>query len=117
MNIETFREICLSMPETTEDFPFDDKLLVFRLAGKIFAGISMDKPNLAVMKCDSTKAVELREQYSAIEGAFHWNKKYWNQIGFNSDVSDRMIADLVKHAYAEVLKKLPKKERERLQNL
>ncbi len=66
------------------------------------------------MKCDPERAVNLREQYSAIEGAFHWNKKFWNQIQFNSGVSDKLILELVHHAYDEVVKKLPKKERETL---
>ena len=37
MNIETIREYCLSLPLVTEDFPFDETTLVFRVLGKIFA--------------------------------------------------------------------------------
>ena len=80
MNIESFRAYCLSLPETTEDMPFDETVVVFRLKGKIFACVGLDKPDLVCMKCDPERAIELREQYSSIEGAFHWNKKYWNQI-------------------------------------
>ena len=75
----------------------------------------MSNPELAVMKCDPERAVLLREQYSAIEGAFHWNKKFWNQIHFNSDAGDKLILELVDHSYDEVVKKLTKKEREALQ--
>lgn len=66
------------------------------------------------MKCDPERAINLREQYTAIEGAFHWNKKFWNQIHFNSGVDDKLILELIHHAYDEVVKKLPKKERESL---
>ncbi len=69
---------------------------------------------MAIMKCDPERAINLREQYSAIEGAFHFNKKYWNQIQFNGDVHDKLILELVDHAYDEVVKKLPKKEREKI---
>ena len=62
MNVETFREFCLSLPYATEDMPFDDTVLVFRLKGKIFACLALDKPDMAVMKCDPVKAEELREQ-------------------------------------------------------
>jgi len=115
MDIEKFREYCLSKPCVTEDFPFDEDLLTFRVCNKIFACIAMSNPELAVMKCAPERAVLLREQYSAIEGAFHWNKKFWNQIHFNSDAGDKLILELVDHSYDEVVKKLTKKEREGLQ--
>lgn len=110
MNIELFREICLSLPEATEDAPFDDTTVVFRLKGKIFACVSTDRPDVVTMKCAPDRAAELRAQYYAIEGAWHWNKKYWNQITLNGSVPDRLIEELVRHAYEEVNKKLPKKE-------
>ncbi len=113
MNIETFREFCLSLPFVTEDTPFDDTTLVFRLKHKIFACISMDKPNLAVMKCDPQRAIELREQYSCVEGAWHWNKKYWNQIELDRFFDEELLQNLVRHAWNEVNKKLPKKDREK----
>lgn len=111
MNIETFREYCLTLPLTTEDMPYDDTVVTFRLKGKIFAYICLDKPDFAAMKCDAERATELREQYGAIESAWHCNKKYWNQIAFNGDVCDDLLQELVRHAYNEVNKKLPKKER------
>ncbi len=111
MNIETFREYCLSLPLVSEDMPFDDNLLAFRLKGKIFACVSMNHPDIVVLKCDPERAVELREQFVAVEGAFHWNKKYWNQISMQSDVKDNLLCELIQHAWNEVNKKLPKKDR------
>lgn len=109
MNIEAFREYCISKPCATEDFPFDETLLAFRVKKHIFACISLDYPDLATMKCDPEKAIELRDRYSAIEPAYHWNKKFWNQIWFNRDVDDEMLKRLVDHSYDEVVKKLSKK--------
>ena len=111
MNIESFREYCLNLPFVTEDMPFDETVVVFRLKRKIFACITLDKPNIVVIKCDSDRALELRERYVAIEGAFHWNKKYWNQIRIDSDVDRPLIEELTRHAYNEVNAKLPRKER------
>lgn len=112
MDIELFRETCLGLPFTTEDMPFDDKLVTFRLKGKIFACISTDNPDWAVMKCDPEYAQDLRMRYSAIEGAFHWNKKYWNQVNITcSDVPDPLITSLIQHAYGQVNLKLPRKDR------
>ena len=111
MNIESFRELCLSLPYATEDMPFDDTVVVFRLKQKIFAAIFLDKPDLVVMKCNAEKATELREQYSAVESAYHWNKKYWNQIHIDNDVDRQLMEELLRHAYNEVNAKLPKKDR------
>lgn len=109
MDIESFREYMLSLPGATEDTPFGEDVLVFRIEGKIFGCVAIDNPNLCVLKCNAGKAIELREQYSDIEGAYHWNKKYWNQIPFNRGVDDSTIRMLANHAYNEVVRKLPKK--------
>lgn len=114
MNIEKFREYCLSKPHVTEDFPFEEDVLAFRICHQMFAVVALNRPNMAIMKCDPERALDLREQYTAIEGAFHWNKKYWNQVQFNSDASDKLIFELVDHSYDEVVKKLTNKERESL---
>ena len=37
MNIEEFRDYCLSKKHVTECFPFDEKTLVFKVANKMFA--------------------------------------------------------------------------------
>ena len=111
MNIESFRTCCLSLPLVTEDFPFDENVLVFRVYNKIFACVAMNHPEVAVMKCDPERAIELRERYGSIEAAWHWNKKYWNQVRFRGDVPDRLFRDLAGHAYCEVWKKLPRRLR------
>lgn len=115
MNIERIREYCLDKPQATEDFPFDDTTLVFRVMNKIFACISLDDSDWFCLKCDPEFAQELRERYSGITGAFHWNKKYWNQIDItHGDVPDSLIFQLIDHSYDEVVKKLPKKLRREL---
>ena len=115
MNIESIREYCLSKPCATEDFPFDETTLVFRVMNKIFACISLDDPDWFCLKCDPDYAIELRDQYSSIVGAWHWNKKYWNQIAITqTDVPDALIRDLIDHSYSEVVKKMPRKLRDQL---
>ena len=53
MNIESFRDFCLSLPNVTEDFPFDDTTLVFRVGGKIFAIIDLVDTEWFVLKCNT----------------------------------------------------------------
>ena len=53
MNIEQFREYCLSKPATSENFPFDEVTLALRVAGKIFALTGLDNEVFSVnLKCD-----------------------------------------------------------------
>lgn len=111
MNIESLREYCLSLPFTTEDMPFDDTVLVFRLKGRIFACLMLDRPDMIVMKCDPDRALDLRDRYSAIEPAWHWNKKYWNQIHLSGDVDRPLMESLLRHSYNQVNAKLPCKDR------
>ena len=111
MNIESVREYCLSLPLVTEAFPFDERTLVFRILGKIFACVDLERPEWVTMKCNADYALELREVHPEIEGAWHWNKKYWNQVFLNGDADDKLIKSLIDHAYEEVLKKFTKKMR------
>ena len=111
MNIESIREYCLSLPLATEDFPFDERNLVFRVLGKIFACADLERPEWITLKCNPDYALELREAHEEIEGAWHWNKKYWNQVNLYGMLEDEMIRGLIRHSYSEVVKKLKKQER------
>lgn len=111
MDIESVREYCLSKKATTESFPFDDVSLVIKVMDKMFALIDLESANKIALKCDPEYALELRDKYNGIEGAYHFNKKYWSQVFFDQDVDDKMIKHLIDHSYEEVLKKFTKKMR------
>ncbi len=112
MNIEELHEYCLSIKKATEDMPFEDAHLVFRVLNKWFAVTDLDEPELKIaLKCDPNKAVELREQYRCVEPAWHFNKKYWNTITLNQDMNDETVKFWIQHSVEEVIKKLPKKIR------
>lgn len=109
MNVESVRDYCLSLPLATENFPFDETTLAFRVLGKIFAMIDLDNTEWFVLKCDPDYAVELRDTYSEIKGTWHMNKKYWNQISLSGELPDALVQKLIRHSYAEVVKKMPDK--------
>lgn len=113
MNIEEAREYCLSLKNVTECFPFDDVSLVFKIEGKMFLLLPLDADEPKVsLKCSTDYTEELRERYAAVEGAFHFNKKYWNMIYLDRDMVDDEIRHWIRHSYREVIAKLPKKLRE-----
>ena len=110
MNIEDLREYCLSIKNATEDLPFGDEYLMFRVFGKWFAVIPLKDYELNIsVKCNPAKAIELREQYNCVEAAWYFNKKYWNCITLNRDMTDETVKHWIKHSVEEVVRKLPKK--------
>ena len=108
MNIESVREYCLSLPHATEDFPFDETTLAFRIGGRIFAMIDLERTEWFVLKCNPDMAIELREKYAEISPAWHMNKRHWNQINLFGYLSEELICSLIRHSYSLVLQKLPK---------
>ncbi len=115
MNIEEFRSYCLSKPMVTEEFPFDETTLVFKVLGKMFALCGLERQPPAVnLKCDPERAIDLREEYDGtIISGFHMNKKHWNTVEINSLPRD-LITELIDHSYDLVVKGLPKKVRQEL---
>jgi len=114
MDIEQAREYCLSKRGAEESFPFDEYNLVVKVAGKMFALIPLDATPQIALKCDPQRALELRDKYKGIEGAYHFNKKYWNTVRLDSDVPDALVRELVDHSWNEVVAKLSRREREAL---
>ena len=110
MNIEDARLYCLSKQDATEDFPFDETTLAFRVENKIFAIVDFENTEWFCVKCDADKAVELRDTYSQIKPAWHMNKRYWNMMDIER-MDTALVRELIDHSYEEVLKKLPKKVR------
>jgi predicted DNA-binding protein (MmcQ/YjbR family) len=51
--IDILREHCLAKVEVSESFPFDQHTLVFKVHGKMFALISLERDPLQInVKCD-----------------------------------------------------------------
>lgn len=117
MNIEEYRDYCLSKPGVTEGFPFDNKTLVFKVMGKMFALTDVDVFESINLKCDPDYAIELREKYEGVVDGYHMSKKHWNTVSVESDLSDRKIFHLINHSYELVVSKLTKKLKEELQLL
>jgi predicted DNA-binding protein (MmcQ/YjbR family) len=114
MDVITFREYCLCKKGVSEHLPFDDRTLVFKVGGKMFALCDIESFEGANLKCDPERAVELREQYNGITGGYHMSKKHWNTVEAASDVPDALFIQLIDHSYELVKSSLPKKEREKL---
>ncbi|MEI8086597.1 MAG: MmcQ/YjbR family DNA-binding protein [Paludibacter sp.] len=115
MNIEELREYCLSLKGATESLPFGDFALVLKVQGKMFALIPLENPETQItIKCDPERAITLREEYSAIVPAWHFNKKHWNTVIIDPMISHDFLCELIRHSYELVVAKLPKNLRDEL---
>lgn len=112
MNIESLRDFCLGLPACTEDFPFDESTLVFRVGNKIFLLTNVDEGCTFNAKCDPERAIELRERYpDAIQPGYHMNKQHWNTISLEYGLDESLLQELITHSYQLIRKSLPKAKR------
>ena len=110
MNIEEFREYCLSKKGTTEGFPFGPEVLVFKVMGKMFSMTAMDRVPFQVnLKNDPEKSIELRETYDGIVvPGYHMSKKHWNTV-FLGNLPPKIAMELIDDSYNLVVAGLTKK--------
>lgn len=111
MDIEYFRQYALNKKAVTEETPFGDDVLVYKVYGKIFLLISLETPFKISLKSDPELSVELREKYENIIPAYHMNKKHWNTIIMDGSVPLQEILKLIDCSYNLVLKGISDKKR------
>ena len=113
--LERIYEYCRAKAHVSESFPFDENTLVFKVAGKMFALLSLEaNPLRTNLKCDPERAVELREMYPCVKPGFHMNKKHWNTVELDGSVPDSTIFEWIDDSYNLVVAGLPAKIRNSL---
>lgn len=104
-----------AQPGTTVTTPFGPEALVYKVAGKMFAYlVPEDVPVLLTLKCDPDRALDLRDAYPSIQPGYHMNKNHWISLRLDGSLPDALVLDLVRHAHACVVTRLPRRARERL---
>lgn len=111
MNIEEYRAYCIAKKGVTESFPFNETVLVFKVAGKMFALTDLNPPFQLSLKCDPDRAIELRERYTCIAPGYHMNKQHWNSISIDGSLSDDFLKELIDHSYDLIVASVPKSKR------
>lgn len=112
MNLEQFKKYCLNKKGVTEEFPFGEDTLVYKVAGKIFAITSFNIPLIVNLKCDPELAIDLRERYDEVQPGYHMNKKHWNTVDFEGRILDKELKIMIDNSYELVVKSLSKKQME-----
>lgn len=118
MNIESFREHCISKKGVTESFPFPKlpDVLVFKVCGKMFAVTDINSFDSITIKCHPDNTEELRAAYTAVTEPPYMSKNHWNSIHMDNTLPDKLIKQWIDGSYNLVVAKLTKKEREVLQD-
>lgn len=112
MNFEQLNTYLLSKEGASFDYPFDETTRVYRVADKMFALASEQKPIRVNLKCNPMYALELRSLYEGVISGYHMNKKHWNTVTVEgSDVDEETIKELIDHSYDLVFSALTKKQK------
>jgi predicted DNA-binding protein (MmcQ/YjbR family) len=115
MNIEEVREYCLKKKAVTEEFPFDEETLVFKVMGKMFLLVPLEKVPLQInLKCDPEKAIELREQFQSVQPGYHMNKKHWNTVIIDGSIPKEELFEWIDNSYKLVVRGLKKSDIQKL---
>lgn len=100
MTLDSLRMYCLGLPGVTEDLPFDEDTLAFRIGGKIFLLTSLTETTTMNVKCDPERAIELRETWpEEVIPGYHMNKKHWNTVSLTGRLNDDFLKDQILHSY------------------
>jgi len=108
MHLDKIRDYCMGLPLVTESLPFDENVLVWKVAGKMFCLGDIARFDSINLKCDPEWSATLRDEYPQIIPGWHMNKTMWNTVYLNG-LHEKFIESLILHSYREVVRKLPKK--------
>lgn len=117
MNIEDFREYCLSMEGVTEKTPFGkfarryDSIPVFYVLDHMFCFVDMDDFTSITVKSTPEEVEYIRMNHSSVSNPLNQNLKHWIQLNFNCDITYNQIYASVSRAYDIVKAKYMRKNK------
>lgn len=112
MDLETFRDFCLSLPETSESLPFGENTLVFKVCDKMFALCDIDDFKSVNLKCDPQNAINLREEFpGSVLPGYHMNKKHWNTVMITPEIPRAAMEEWIIDSYKLVISGIPRSKR------
>ena len=106
--------LCLALPGAEETYPFGDEVAVMKVGGKMFALVSLGDEPVVNLKCDPSRALELRAAYAGIRPGYHQDKRHWNSVDLDGSVEDDVVPGVVEDSYDLVVAKLPRAVRDPL---
>lgn len=117
MNIENYRAYCIGKKGVTEEFPFGENTLVYKVMGKMFALADVELFESINLKVDPEKGAELREEYPSVQPGYHMNKKHWITVLMDGSIPDKLLKQWIDDSYQLVVSGLTKKQQAELMSL
>jgi predicted DNA-binding protein (MmcQ/YjbR family) len=117
VNIESYRSYCLAKKGVTEEFPFGEEALVFKVMGKMFALTDVSEFSSVNLKVEPEKGAEIREQYPSVQPGYHMNKKHWITVLMDGSIPDRLFKQWIDNSYELVVSGLTKKQKSALESI
>ena len=106
MNIEEFREYCLSLKGVHEKMPFPNvpnkysqDVLCFYVASKWFCFVNIEVFDFCCIKCDPDWSGELQARYMGIRPGWHMNKKNWYTIILDGRIQTEEVCTRIDESY------------------
>ena len=114
MNIEDYRNFCLSLdPSVEERMPFTKfkngaSVLVFYVRGHMFSFFDCDDFRVVTLKCQPDRIDELKARYSCVGNPYNESPKHW--IGVDPDTTpDTLLKELTRNSFEIVRTKYAKR--------
>lgn len=122
MTMAEVATLCLAKPGALEDYPFGPDCLCVKVRGRIVAQVfTLRGVPTVTFKCEAEQGAFWRVRYAGIVvRGYHCppvQQPYWNTLPLTREVSDEDVYTMIDQAYAAVLRKLPKAEREALRQI
>ncbi len=113
MDIESYRNYCLSKKGVTESIPFSKlpDVLVFKVMGKMFTATDLTTFNSFSIKCVPETIEDLRAEHMAMREPSYFSKKHWSNVIVDGSIPDSLLFEWLDISYNLVVAKLTKKER------
>ncbi len=111
LNIESFRTYCIAKKGVTEEFPFDENTLVYKVMGKMFALTDVVAFEGINLKVDPEEGAELKDRYHGVKAAYHMNKKHWITVEMDGSLSDKLVKVWIDNSYDLVAAGLTKSQK------
>ncbi|MGE0590440.1 MAG: MmcQ/YjbR family DNA-binding protein [Cyclobacteriaceae bacterium] len=107
----------MEMKGVTEEFPFGENTLVYKVMGKMFALTDLDLFTSVNLKVQPEVGADLRERFPAVQPGYHMNKMHWITVEMDGSVPDRLLQDWIMESYRLVTKTLTKSQKATLDSL
>ena len=113
MNIEEYRNYCLSKKGVTESIPFSKlpNVLVFKVGTKMFTATDISCFDSFSVKCIPETIEELRANYPAMQEPSYFSKKHWSNVIMDQSIHDKILFQWIDISYDLVIAKMTKKQR------